>query len=214
MQVTETEVNYPLYIRNEHGQDISNPYALLVVMCAMFVLLLSLGICCLVFLPYISVILSFLIDLFAILCILYSLIGAMTIPILVRGLRTGPWQLRINREGIFYSYILSIFIRWDEITALVPSTFWGMSKLSIVVRDEVTVFKRFLELNARNRWEMTYYRLVVQLNIWISRNFFHVPSPFYLGQKLLPISIGTLVMVIQEQFESKLREHRISFRHY
>lgn len=212
MQVTETEVNYPLYIRNEHGQDISNPYALLVVMCAMFVLLLSLGICCLVFLPYISVILNLMIDLFAIFCILYSLMGAMTIPILIRGLRAGPGQLRISHEGIFYSYILSIIIKWDEITALVPSTFVGIPKLSIVVRDEVTVFNRSLELNARNGWEMTYYRLVAQLNIWISRNCFHVPSPFYLGQKLLPISIDTLVMVIQEHFALELREHRISFR--
>lgn len=204
LQITETEISIPLKVHYENGPDISNSAMLFALMGGTFALCLGLGIYCL---ALSNTLMGFGFLFFAIFLFFTSLILALAFPMLIRGLHAGPWQLRISHEGFLYTYILPIFIRWDEITSFVLYTFEGMPTLSITVDDEMTIFTRFLELQSIHGWESTYYHFMFRMSVQFLR---HRHSPFFLNQRLLPIPINELVMLIQEHFASELREHSIA----
>jgi hypothetical protein len=147
-----------------------------------------------------------------VLVILDILGSALLLLLQARRLRT-PHHIRINQEGIFYSYYLFTFVKWDEIAAFVPhkgNNAGGPFVLSIVLRDETTVIARFLEANSKNIWQKTLYCFLTRASLWFSHTS-NAPSPLSLHQSVLPLSIDELITAIQERFATELREYHITF---
>jgi hypothetical protein len=215
MQESETEISFSLKNRNSNAPN--TPIGQLLLMSEIFILCLGIGIFCWVlpstFLAFPNAgpnaSLGFLFYPLGLLLNFVTLILLITLPMYIRGLRTGPQQLRISHEGILYSYILPLSIRWDEIITLIPSTS-GIPGLYIVVKDEMAIVTRFLDLHAIQGWERIYYRVMTRIGIWFSRSVFHTPSSLAFTEQVLPITIGNLVAIIQEHFASELREYHIS----
>jgi|SRR5579859_5927298 len=121
-------------------------------------------------------------------------------------------HLSISHQGIFICNFLFVFIRWDEISALVPysqDSKGAPRRLGIVLQDSKAVLARFLEENSRNFWQRALYSFLVKISAWFLR-FSKAPSLLYIGQEVLPISIDELVMALQERFATELCEYHIS----
>lgn len=138
----------------------------------------------------------------------------MLIP-LTKGFRTSHTpvaHLSISHQGIFLCNFLFVFIRWDEISALVPysqDSKGAYQHLGIVLRDTETVLARFLEENSRNIWQKALYSILIKPSVWLF-HFSKDPSLLFLSQEVLPISIDELVMALQERFATELSEYHIS----
>lgn len=208
MRITETEVILPVKIREGSGPDVTNPLKLLVLMCVIGILCLSMGIALLLLtsLPGNPGLLlyPFVFGLF-----FCTLLIALLLPMLIRSVRAGPWELRINHEGIFCCLILPMFIEWHEITALVTFSQGIDMDLRIVVENEMTASTRFLEEHVLYRWERPYYRFLMKMGIWFSHSIPDIPSAIFVSQRVLPLSIDDLVTVIRERFASELHEYHI-----
>jgi hypothetical protein len=205
MQNAEMEFNIPLTMRNGKRSNFSNASQLLASHSKTSVLTLGLGILLLhasyTFLSGIW----FITYPFGIIYILFSLLFAlMMIPVDIRALRTGSWQLRISHEGIFYCYPLPVFIRWDEITTLASERKGADGRhLVIIVKDEMPIFERFITLNSIHRWERAYYYFLANTNTWLSHSF---------PETSMSLPISNLMKIIQEYFATELYEYRISIR--
>lgn len=220
MQETQKEIVFPLKLQRENGFTISRPWHLLLLLGATFFLTLGMSIAGFAF-PHLQLLqspststsptasLGFLTYPIAIICSIACLTIALMLPMAVRGLHTGPLQLRLNNEGILYAYPLPIFIRWDEITAFIPSKHGEYSLVYITVKDETAWINRFLETYSIKGWESSYYRFVTRINLWFVHTLAKNPSSIFLSQHVLPISIDQLLITIQEQFAMELQEHHI-----
>ena len=120
-----------------------------------------------------------------------------------------PRFVRIDHEGIFFSYLLPTVVKWSEISMLTPyttRTYLGSRSvaLGIAPQDPENILARITDKRSMNF--LSHFLMKADLYFYHRSN---KPSPLILPQMLLPISIDELIAMIQERFANELREHHV-----
>jgi hypothetical protein len=144
---------------------------------------------------------------FAIMILLPS-ITLLVMSLRSESLRT-PRFVRIDREGVFFSPLLSTVVTWSEISTLTPYTlqYLGLRipALGIILRDSEAITARIIADHSGN----VFSHAVSTLNIWFYRRS-KALTPLNILQPTLSISIDELITVIRERFGNELNEHHVA----
>ncbi len=208
MQVTETEIILPFKIERNRSFSKRN----LVPLCLIGFLLLSAGVFFLI--PHKGLIPTtgeeplaiFLI----VLAIMFLLPSISALAIMLRGESSrAPRFVRIDHEGIFFSHLLPVVVKWSEISTLVPYTWTYLGSyhadLGIIPLNSEAIIDYIVENRSKNFLSM----ILSKINLYLfSRS--NALTPLNIPQVFLPITIDELITMIQERFADELSESHIT----